>query len=479
MPLAWDGFINDARTGDLAGLVHYYDNAAQLIIIRDSDNALISTYGKIEEGDWLEKTWENNSRMGNFGLTDFVLQHNFNGEVWAAGITPIAVAAGEGRYPTPAVSAGLYLYRYAYYKELTDALQSLDTSESGESSIKDASLTIANPGEDAVNKDSSIYAPGSRIVGKIGVGDADIIPVCTVYVDNATWSKTGDSLQLQGRNAIGYLLKEQTFDEDVSYSGTRISVLTDILTDAGIDMTKVFIDPTGSTASSVVFEPSQKISEGLANILHEYWYWDMMETPAGDLVFGGADYLSTFTPLAIHEFKKDDVFTRSITQKADGAYSRLALESKQADDSIVRVYKDVPNFDGWNLGSKKTLYITTVEGLDATELGLLGDEYVTAYQYIGVNLQVEVPIRPEIQSGDVFEVTDAEDYEYLSQAVVTSVNHIIDALGGSAKTLLSVDSGGDIENDGGTITTLTAKEISGDNRKQELYDIIAKAVAGK
>ena len=476
MSLAWDGFLDDARAGDVAGLIHYYDNASQPIIIRDTDDALISVYGEIEDGDWLGETWVNNARVGNFGLSDFVLRHGFNGEVWAAGITPTAIAAGTGRYPTPAIPEGLYLYRYAYYKELTDILQSLDTSEDGEKAIKDASLTIANPGEGAVNKDSSIYAPGSRIVAKVGVGEADMMPVCTVYVDNVTWSKVGNSLQLQGRNAIGHLLKEQTFDEDVSYTGTRISVLTDILTDAGIDMTKVFIDPAGTMASSLIFEPNQKIVEGLSNVLHEFWYWDMMELPTGDLVFGPPAYMSTFTPLAIHEFNKDDVFTRSLTQRIDGAYARLALESKQADDSIVRIYKDVPYWTGWNLGSKRTLYITTVDGLDITALGTLGDEYVKAYQYIGVNMQIEISIRPEIQSGDVIDIVDADDYEYLAQAIVTSVAHVIDASGGTAKTLLSIDSGGDIENNAGTITTMTAKEITGDNRKRELYDIIKKAV---
>lgn len=50
MALAWDDFLTDMRTGNVGGTFYYFDTEAQPIIIRDTDEALISTYDEIELG---------------------------------------------------------------------------------------------------------------------------------------------------------------------------------------------------------------------------------------------------------------------------------------------------------------------------------------------------------------------------------------------------------------------------------------------
>ena len=42
-------------------------------------------------------------RVGNFGLSQFVPRHVYNGEIWAVGIVPTTVEATTGRFPTPEV----------------------------------------------------------------------------------------------------------------------------------------------------------------------------------------------------------------------------------------------------------------------------------------------------------------------------------------------------------------------------------------
>ena len=138
MALAWDGFLADVREGNVGGTFYYFDTEAQPVVIRDTDDALISTYDEVELGQWLDSVWANNLRIGNFGLSQFVPRHNYNGEIWAVGITPTTVPAETGRFPTPEVLSGFYLFRYKYYQDLTKILDSFDTSEQSENQIKDA-----------------------------------------------------------------------------------------------------------------------------------------------------------------------------------------------------------------------------------------------------------------------------------------------------------------------------------------------------
>lgn len=480
MALEWDGFLTDARLGNVGGTFEFFDTEAQPIIIRNTDNALISTYDTVDLGQWLDSVWENNLRIGNFGLSQFVPRHNYNGEIWAVGITPVDVPAGTGRYPTPAVPAGFYIYRYKYYQDLTPILDSFDTSEQSENQIKDAGFTIKNVGEEELNKTSSIYAAGSKITCKMGMGDSSKMYLGTVFLDEVSWNKTDETMDLNGRNAIGYYLSEQTFDEFITFTGTRESVVHDILAYSGIDLNKVNIQED-LTVSNPTFKPTDSLLDGL-NRIFDIWGWDMTELPDGIIVIGNPAFHDTFYTVAMHSFAKDEAFARGINQRADGAYSRLALISnipQQEGPPVVpaftrTVYKELLYFDGWNIGNRRTLYITLLENQSQASMEALAEEYAKAYQYIGVNVVREIPIHPEIQCGDVIEIADADDNEYVQQGVTTGVKHKVDVKNGTAHTTLSIDSGGTIEI-GSTIKTYTAADVTGDTRKRELLDVIRKS----
>lgn len=480
MSLAWADFLNDARTGNVGGTFEFFDTAAQAIIIRDTDDALISTYEEVELGQWLDCTFANNLRIGNFGLSQFVPRHNYNGEIWAVGIIPEDVEAETGRFPTPAVDAGFYLFRYKYYEELTPRTDSFDTSEQTENQIKDAGLVIKNIGESELNKTSSIYSPGSRVVFKIGMGDSQKMYLATVFLDEIDWTKDSETMRIAGRNAIGFYLSDQSFDETNSFTGTRTSVLTAILTYSGVDMTKVVIE-TDTTASAPKFAATDKIQAGINKIL-DVWGWKMIELPSGKIIIGTPAFLETYAPVTTHTFTANEVFTRGINQRADGAYSRLALQSsisEQEGPPIVpaftrTVYKDLPYFDGWNIGNRRTLYISVLDDQSEADMTTLAAEYAKAYQYIGVNMSREMPIHPEIASGDVIEISDAAAEEYIKIGIVTAVSHKIDIKSGKATTVLSIDSGGTIE-EAAIIKTYTAADVTGDTRQRELIDVIRKA----
>lgn len=482
MSLAWDGFLTDVRAGNVGGTFYYLDTEAQPIIIRDTDDALISTYDDVELGQWLDSVWDNNLRIGNFGLSQFVPRHVYNGEIWAVGEIPTLVPAETGRFPTPEVEPGFYIFRYKYWQDLTDILDAFDTSEQSENQIKDAGFTIKNIGEAELNKTSSIFALGSRIICKIGMGDSSKMFLGTVFLDEVNWNKSDETMSLTGRNAIGYFLSEQSFDETITFTGTRTSVVTDILTYSGVDLKKVNIQED-ATVSNPTFEAQDTLLEGL-NYIFDVWGWKMTELPNGRVIIGNKTYHDTFYSLAIHDFNKDESFTRGISQRGDGSYSRLALQSNidatETEPAFVRtVYKDLSYFDSWNIGNRRTLYLKVIDGMSAVDMEALAVEYAKAYQYIGVNITREIPIHPEIQCGDVVHILDAEANEYIQQGIVTGVKHDISVKSGSAKTVLNIDSGGTITLEGEVLTTYKASDVDGDTRQRELLDVIRKEARQK
>lgn len=111
MALAWEGFLPDARVGNVAGTFYYFDTEAQNIIIRDSDDALVSTYDTVDLGQWLDTEMDGALRVGNFGLLQFVPRHVYNGEIWAVGIIPETIPA-TNKYDE--ILAGFYLFRHQY-----------------------------------------------------------------------------------------------------------------------------------------------------------------------------------------------------------------------------------------------------------------------------------------------------------------------------------------------------------------------------
>jgi len=434
MAIAWEGFLEDARLGNVAGTFDYLDTEAQVVVIRDTDDALISTYDNVDLGHWMDSVWENNLRIGNFGLSQFVPRHNYNGEIWAVGITPTLVPAETGQFPVPEVPAGFYIYRYSYWKDLTNVLVKLDTNEQADSLVRDASVEIVREDEGIINKTSSILSGGGRIITKLGMGDSPKMYVSTIYIDTVDWERASETMSISGRGSIGYHLSEQTFDETKSFTGDRKTVLEAILQYSGVNLTKLFIDPAGiGVPSAPKFEEQDTFLDGLVRIL-DIWGWRMMEMPNGWLIIGTPTYLSGFCSPAIFEFAKDAVYSRDIGISMDGVYSRLALQSQiSATDTVPAftrtVYKALSYFDGWAIGNKKTLYLQTIADQSEATMNALVTEYAKAYQYIGVTFTLELPIRTDIQAGDVIRIIDAEEDDYLQQGIVTSVKNIINVKG--------------------------------------------------
>lgn len=472
MAIAWDHFLTDVRAGSPVGIFHYFDNNVQNIII-NTEKSLESTYSMVDAGNY-DESFIDSSVVGRFGLTHFTARHDWNGEIWAVGITSERVPATS---TTPAIEVGFYLYRYSYYKDISTIVKAIDTKEQSDSQTRDCSVEIVNITEDNYNRYSSIFAPGARIIVKVGMGDSEKMTLTSIYIDQIPWSKIGDTVKLTGRNAIGYYLSDQTFDDKRIYTGKLSDVLTQIFENIEFDMRKLDIMYSAEEVD-IEFDSSSDIMKGVKNLLDLYSF-EIIELPNNKIVIGDKAYVERHMKFMNHNIEKDAVFAREITQSADGAYRRICLTSNYevapGSWSSRYSYHDVDTFDNWSVGPHKTLYINVANGLTALRLYTLGTQYKKMYRLMGIQVSLETPIRPHLQSGDVATLLDAELHEYVSSAVITSVNHMINMDSGTAHTVITMDSGGTITiHDDDTVETITPFKTYGDTRQPTLIDIFKK-----
>ena len=81
MSLSWAGFANDVRAGNVGGVFEFFDTEAQNIIIRNTDDSIVSTYDSVDLGQWLDSDFDGALRVGRFGLSQFVPRHNYSAEI--------------------------------------------------------------------------------------------------------------------------------------------------------------------------------------------------------------------------------------------------------------------------------------------------------------------------------------------------------------------------------------------------------------
>ena len=76
------------------------------------------------------------------------------------------------------------------------------------------------------------------------------------------------------------------------------------------------------------------------------------------------------------------------------------------------VYKDIPYFDGWNIGNRRTLYITLLENQSQSKMEEMANRICKGLSIYWRTYQEKYQIHPEIATGDVIEISDANSEEY-------------------------------------------------------------------
>ena len=454
MSLTWDFYRLIDTEGALGGCVHYYDTSAQSLYL---SSGMISQSGKVKAGNWSASELRDKISVVDTGYTSLELDHPHNGTVYGIAST----------------ADGVHFLRYVYANDLSDIFDTGQWTEQVDNQVKALSLSVKNVSKELFASDNSLFNPGAKITIAFAAGDSEPYDIGIVYLDDVDFDVYAATVPVGGRNSLGYYLTEQSFDDKSIYSGGRSTVFNRILIDAGIPSENIYVKED-NTSINLEFEPESKILEGLNDALASI-SWRMIELPNGNVVIGDETHIASYSTNGRYTFSGDtEAFKRKTHKSADAAYTRVCVVNSEG---TIAVYKDIPVWDYWFLGSRKTKYYTAPEGYTEDQTNDMADSLVEELQYVGIGEQFASPIRPQLQVGDVAEIYYEGDVEATSLGILTEVKHQFGGRGYS--TDFSLDSGGTATDVDDYTMTKMSNRLSGYNRKQRILDFMTVAAERK
>ena len=455
-PLVWDFYreIGNDIDAHVGGNIHYYDEMSQTIFL----NAGLKTrYAEVEDGHWADSELSSPSIFINEDpYTVLGLDHPSNGVLYGA--------ATDG--------STLTFLRYIYAMDISMLMESWSWMSQTDNAIAQFSGSVQNLGPDIFSFDATLFQPGARIILKIMIGDSHPYPIGVAWLDECNYDIASETVDISGRNTIGYFLKDQTFDDMYAFTGVSSDIMTAILTYAGIKKINV---QTGTGTKPFTFDPSDALLDGIKEMLSAYMTtsseWKILELPDGTVCVGYEYWLANLLPNSYYSFDEGkDVFKRKTSKLSDSSYMAIRATGKDSDDNdLTPVTVAVNNFQYWALGSHRTKHLTAPDGLTQADLQAWAEAQATKYQYIGIGEDFTGPFRPQLIVGDVAEVV--EDEEGTSLGLITEVRQVFSKRDGF-KTEFSVDSGGVATDGENYVVYSRAAEVSGFNRRQRVIDLV-------
>lgn len=419
--------VQELSNGKFPDVLHFFDNEAQVFFLKNGE-----LFGKVTDtplGEWNERIFEEeikieiDKNMGNLELSS------------------ISEFGAFGCYKTGDTHK---LIIYEMQIDISPYLNSGSIKYSTSSPIVTFSLNLENPkntnaeykGENIlISEDFSYLHPGSKIVFKLQMGDSEEYEMGSFYVDRSSYSILSENVGVDGRNLIGKALKDQSFGNDNIFSfETLTEIIKNILLDANVNPYKILIENTG-VKSGFSFQPNMDLLSGLEEIFKATLNWKIEELTDGTIVIGNPSY-AAFTRRDRFEFYRDkDMFSREITRDDMGSYRNVCVHDK---DFNIKIFKDVIGYIGWNLKSKKTLYIEVPEGTSITDATDYANELAIRLSNVGKIETFTGPFKPYLLIGD--EAVIISEYGSEELGLITEINHKFGKQG--FYTDFTVDSGG-------------------------------------
>lgn len=328
---------------------------------------------------------------------------------------------------------GAFLLKQETNKYLVDGSLQFNADDPGVT----LSLTLENPKGIIAAEDAVEVPPGTRIGVYFKMGESSKVHLGNYYLDRIV-TKVGDpQVTLSARNAVGKLLKDQSFDEDNTFSGTVTAVLTEILEAAGIRTHR--IEFTADTIS-IEFQPNTSYYDGLQAIISTRPGWEIREDVSGTIVIGGPAHIEQYMPAGVYQFERGrDCLSREVTRDDRETYARVCVHDREF---TVAVWRNVDFIEGWNLPAKKTLYVEAPEGTTEPQATAIAEHLAGRLAQVGVIEAFVAPFRPQLQPGDQADIIEPGK---LARTIGTLTQVGLQFGRGGFYTSFTVDSGGVIK----------------------------------
>ena len=328
-------------------------------------------------------------------------------------------------------------HKFVMYMLPTDISETLlngTITYSKDSSVSQLSISLQNVDGKLIGRTRSIISPNSKIELYFCLGSSIEVSIGKFFIDRVSIGYPEQSISVSARNAIGKLLKEQTFDVNNVFSQTNLSNnLSAILTVAQIE--NFFVAPTTRTWK-LKFDPQGTILEGLENVISLMPNWQLAENTDGSIGIGPVTDIRFEQP-STYIFERDKTcWSYDVEIDDEETYSKICLVCKE---SGLRTYRDLPPHRWWVTPTNKTLYVEVPE---VTTIGDLNDyaDVLSAAIAIAGKIESFVGIfTPHLLIGDTIELVEPSGLRSII-GTVTSLKHTIGR--GGFYTDFTVDSGG-------------------------------------
>jgi len=305
-----------------------------------------------------------------------------------------------------------------------------------DSPVSQISVNAQNVGSGLMGKYRSSVTPGSILSLVFTMGDSPELSLGTFYSDRVSGKREAYAIAITGRNSIGKLLLEQTFDDENTFtSGNLRDNLLAILEMAAVE--NYFVADTALTWN-LTFDPATSVLDGIQSVVQLIPGWKISENADGTVGIGPStdgrfDAPSTYT------FQRDSTcWSCDASQDDQESYSRVCI---QCANPVATVFRDLPPHKYWPIAAHKTLYVNVPEGTTTDQMNAYADTLEDTIPLTGRVETFAGIFTPHLMIGDSAEVVES-DGSYSTVGTVTTVEHHFGRSG--FYTQFTVDSGGRI-----------------------------------
>ncbi|MDD4688503.1 MAG: hypothetical protein PHE51_02000, partial [Eubacteriales bacterium] len=150
-----------------------------------------------------------------------------------------------------------------------------------DSPVSQLSISFMNLSGELVGRHRSIIMPNTMLEISFTMGESEWLPLGLFYIDRVNTSYPDESISVTARNSIGKLLKEQTFDENITFQNETLKEnLESILFLSGIE--KYFVgDP--EKPWKLTFESDTDLQAGIEQVVSLLSGWQLRENTDGSV----------------------------------------------------------------------------------------------------------------------------------------------------------------------------------------------------
>ena len=308
MALAWDFARQIDAAANNGNTTSYADGNAQAFYI--DDGQIKTLVAPLSMGQWQDVAYGDELVISDPGYSLLDIEHHFPDVVFGAAVhdNDVVFLVYEYRLDTSS-----FIENGALKLQPDNAIKAIDI---------DLSQIAKNR---LVDSNYSLFSPGALLNLSVIVGDTET-PWLSQKITGLRTHDDTDSVTVSSRNDALRLLLLQTFNTNVTYTGTVAEIIAAVLLDAGITATQV---DSNATATTATFTPDQTIFDGLSEFCLLYnWFVDALDD--NTVIVGSESFLQALLPVTIHEFEEgNDIFSRQYKLSSEDTYSKVCVWSEE------------------------------------------------------------------------------------------------------------------------------------------------------